>query len=246
MLEKLTENWILKLVSLTFAVTLWFFVMGERKLEVGYSVPLEYENIPRGLMIANEVPTLVDVRVSGPRTVLMNLHPNDITISVDLKGLPAGISSFKRLEERLDLPSSVKVTRLSPSFVDVKLERIRQKKVPVVPSLTGTPSEGFLVTDVTVTPSQVTVEGAESEVKDISQIFTEAVDVEGVRESFSLMVPLNHQGKYTSLQNHQTAEVRVKIEPATNAAAPGAIDSTQQREAPSAGKDAGMLKGRKQ
>lgn len=245
MLEKLTENWILKLVSLTFSLTLWFFVMGERKLEVGYSVPLEYENIPRGLMIANEVPTLVDVRVSGPRTVLMNLHPNDITISVDLKGLPAGISSFKRLEERLNLPSSVKVTRLSPSFVDVKLEKIRQKKVPVVPSLTGTAAEGFLVTDVTVTPSQVTVEGAESEVKDISQIFTESVDVEGVKESFTLMVPLNHEGKYTSLQDHQTAEVRVKIEPATGAAPPGGSEQTNKPGAPPTRGDADMSKGRK-
>jgi YbbR domain-containing protein len=246
MLEKLTENWILKLVSLTFAVTLWFFVMGERKLEVGYSVPLEYENIPRGLMIANEVPTLVDVRVNGPRTVLMSLHPTDITISVDLKGLPAGISSFKRLEERLDLPSSVKVTRLSPSFVDVKLERIRQKKVPVVPSLSGTPAEGFTVTDVSVTPSRVTVEGAESEMKDISQIFTESVDVEGVKESFTLMVPLNYQGKYTSLQDHQTAEVRVKIDPVANATPPGERGIMHEPKAPPAGADAGISKGRTQ
>lgn len=213
MLEKLTENWILKLVSVTFAVILWFFVMGERRLEVGYSVPLEYENIPPGLMIANEVPTLVDVRISGPRTVLMSLHPNDIRISVELKGLPPGITSFKRLEERLDLPSGLKVTRLSPSYVDVKLERIKQKKVPIQPVLTGTPADGVRIAEVTVVPSQVTVEGAESEVKDIDQIFTDPLDVQDVKESFTLMVPLNDQGKYTSLTDHRTAEVRVRIEP---------------------------------
>lgn len=240
MLEKLTENWILKLVSLTFAVTLWFFVMGERRLEVGYSVPLEYENVPPGLMIANEVPTLVDVRISGPRTVLMNLHPNDISISVDLKGLPAGISSFKRLEERLNLPSGLKVTRLSPSFVDVKLERIKQKQVPVRPVLTGTPAEGFRVAEVTVAPVQVTVEGAESEVKDISHVSTEAVDVEGVRESFTLMVPLNDQGKYTSLKDHHTAEVRVRVEPA----AAGGEGSLRESEAPPAGVEAALSYGR--
>src|SRR5690554_2071476 len=111
MFEKLTENWALKLVSLTFALILWFFVMGERKLEVGYSVPLELENLPPGLMIANDIPTSVDVRISGPRTILMNLHPRDIRISVDLKGLPPGLSSFRRLEERLNLPSGVRVTR---------------------------------------------------------------------------------------------------------------------------------------
>ena len=220
MLEKLTENWILKLVSLTFALILWFFVMGERKLEVGYSVPLELENIPSGLMIANEVPSLIDVRISGPRTVLMNLHPKDISIGVDLKGLPPGISSFRRLEERLNLPTGLKVTRVSPSFIDVKLERVLQKVVPVEPLLAGIPGEGFRISSVVVSPVQVTVEGAESEIKDISQVSTEAVAVEGVRESFTLMVPLNHPGNYTSLKDHKAVEVRVRVEQIPIAAAP--------------------------
>jgi len=34
MLSSLSDNWVLKLLSLAFALVLWFFVMGERKLEV--------------------------------------------------------------------------------------------------------------------------------------------------------------------------------------------------------------------
>ncbi len=213
MLEKLTENWILKLVSLTFALILWFFVMGERKLEVGFQVPLELENVPPGLMVANEVPSLIDVRISGPRTVLMNLHPNDISIAVDLKDLPPGLTSFKRLEERLNIPTALKVTRLSPSFVDVKLERIKQKTVPVHPVFAGTPAEGYQFGAIQVSPVLVTVEGAESEIKDVTEVPTEPIEVEGSKESFTLMVPLDYKGKYSALKNHQTAEVRVTIEP---------------------------------
>ncbi|RME37657.1 MAG: YbbR-like domain-containing protein, partial [Deltaproteobacteria bacterium] len=128
MFANLTENWFLKLISLVFALMLWFFVMGERRQEIGFTVPLNLVNIPEGLMVANEVPNLVDVRVSGPRTVLMNLSPQDISISVDLKDLKPGVTSFKRLDERLNIPSALKVTRLSPSYIDVKLERVRQKK----------------------------------------------------------------------------------------------------------------------
>ena len=189
MIEKLTENWILKLVSLTFALILWFFVMGERKLEVGFQVPLELENVPPGLMVANEVPTLIDVRISGPRTVLMNLHPNDISISVDLKDLPPGLTSFKRLEERLNIPTALKVTRLSPSFIDVKLERIKQKAVPVRPVFSGTPAEGYQFGSIQISPVLVTVEGSESEIKDVTEVPTEPIDVEGSKESFTLMVP---------------------------------------------------------
>ncbi len=213
MFEKLTENWILKLISLTFAVILWFFVMGERKLEIGFQVPLELENVPPGLMVANEVPSTIDVRISGPRTLLMNLQPNDISIAVDLEDLPPGITTFKRLEERLNIPTALKVTRLFPSFIDVKLERVEEKTLPVRPVFAGTPAEGYRIGEFQVSPLLVTVEGAESELKNLTEISTEPINIEGSRESFALTVPLDYQGKYSALKNHQTAEVRVAIEP---------------------------------
>lgn len=211
MFAKLMENWLLKLLSLSFALVLWFFVMGEQKLELGYAVPLELKNTPQGLMVSSEVPSLVDVRISGPRTLLMNLSPSDISISVDLKDLQPGLTSFKRLEERLNIPSALKVTRLSPSFVDVKLERIRSKSVPVMPVLSGQPAENFVVKSVRATPDRVDVEGAESELKDVTEVSTEPVDVEGVKESFTLMVPINYRGKYTGLKDKKSAEVLVVI-----------------------------------
>lgn len=214
MFERFSENWVLKVLSLVFALILWFFVMGERKLEVGYAVPLELKNVPEGMIVTNEVPRLVDVRISGPRTLLMNLSPSDINISVDLKDLQPGLTSFKRLEERLNIPSGLKVTRLSPSFVDVKLERIKEKAVPVRVEIAGTPAEGVRVAAVRASPDQVVIEGAEGELKDVHETVTEKVDVEGVQESFTLMVPINYRGKYTTLKGPEATEVQVTIEPA--------------------------------
>lgn len=212
MLEWLTQNWFLKLISLVFAVVFWFFVMGEQKLEVGYSVPLELKNLPSGIMVANEVPSLVDVRISGPRTLLSNLRPKDMSIAVDLKDLQPGLTTFKRLEERLDIPGALKVTRLSPSFVDVKLERIKEKNVVVKVRFSGEPAEGFRVNEVKVVPIRVAVEGAESEIKNVNEVFTEKVDIKDVKESFTLMVPVNYEGKYTYLKDQKTVEVQVSIE----------------------------------
>lgn len=211
MLKALTENWILKLLSLVFALILWFFVMGERRVEVGYTVPLELKNVPSGMMIANEVPSLVDVRLSGPRTMLMNLSPSDISISVELGDLKPGLTSFKRLEERLNIPSGLKVTRLSPSFVDVRLDRVKTKTVPVEAIFAGTPAQGHNLRDLQIKPPRVEIEGAESELKDVNEVQTEPVDIEGVKESFALIVPLDYQGRYSHLKEDQTVELRVEI-----------------------------------
>lgn len=212
MFKMLTENWTLKLISLIFALVLWMFIMGERRLEVGYRVPLELQNIPAELMVANEVPSLVDVRISGPRTLLMKVSPNDISIAVDLTDLQPGLTTFKRLEERLNLPSGLRVTRLSPSFIDLKLERIKQKLVPVKIALTGEPLQGYQVGRVSAEPARIVIAGAESELKSVREVTTEPVDLNGVNEGFSLIVPLVHLGTYTYFKDERTSEVQVEIQ----------------------------------
>ena len=213
MFKLLTENWTLKLISLVFALLLWMFIMGERRLEVGYLVPLELQDIPKELMVANEVPSLIDVRVSGPRTLLMKISPNDISIIVDLTDLKPGLTTFKRLEERLNLPSGLRVTRLSPSFIDLKLERVKQKLVPITVALTGEPLPGFKVERVKVVPDEVIIEGGETELKSVSEVTTEEVDLNGVNEGFSLIVPLVHRGAYTHFKDEKTTEVQIEILP---------------------------------
>jgi YbbR domain-containing protein len=212
MFSWLTENWTLKLISLLLALLLWVFIMGERRVEIGYRVPLEIQNMPEGLMVANEVPSVVDVRVSGPRTLLAKINANDISILVDLTDLQPGLTTFKRLEERLNLPNGLRVTRLSPSFVDLKLERIKQKRVPIEVKLTGEPLEGYRVGRVSATPAQVVVEGAESEIKGVSRVPTEVVDLTGVDAGFSVIVQLDYRGNYTYLKETKTTEVQVDIQ----------------------------------
>lgn len=213
MFKLITENWALKLLSIAFAIMLWMFIMGERRLEVGYRVPLELQNVPSGLMVANEVPSLVDVRISGPRTLQMKISPNDISIVVDLSDLKPGLTTFKQLEERLNLPAGLRVTRLSPSFIDLKLERVKHKLVPIKVAIVGHPLNGFKLVDVKSVPDEVIVEGAETELKSVNEVTTEDVDLNGVNEGFSLIVPLVHRGTYTHFKDEKTTEVQVEIQP---------------------------------
>jgi len=211
MFKLITQNWALKLMSLVFALMLWFFIMGERRLEVNYRVPLELQNLPRELMVANEIPSMVDVRISGPRTLLMKVSPNDISITVDLTGLSPGLTSFRRLEERLNLPSGLRVTRLSPSFIDLRLERVQQKTVPIIIALSGEPMSGFVVANVRANPDHVAIEGAEGELKNVTEVSTDDVDLTGVNSSFSLIVPLQHRGSFSWFKDERTTEIQVEI-----------------------------------
>jgi YbbR domain-containing protein len=211
MVERILNNWPIKLLSLAFALVLWLFVMGEQDTEIGYTVPLEVKNVPKGLIIANQIPGHVDVRLSGSRTLLANIQGSDLEVSVDLHDAKPGITTFRSLDERLNLPRSIIVSRMSPSYVDIKLERLIQKKVPLQVVVDGSPAPGFSIAEVMAAPDMVEIEGAESEIKKVSEVETEAVDVEGLKASFTLTVPLDYNGIYSRLSGVKTAEVQVII-----------------------------------
>jgi len=122
-----TENLALKLLSLAFAIILWFFVMGEQRHEVAHVVTVEYRNLPKGLVIASEVPDAVAVTLSGPRALLVRLGPEQLSLPLDLAGLKPGVTSFKRLEENLKAPGGLVVTRISPATIDIRLERMHEE-----------------------------------------------------------------------------------------------------------------------
>jgi len=212
MIKLITENWSVKLLSLFLALILWFFVTGEQTSEIGFSVPLELKNIPRNLMVVNDVPSVVDIRVSGPRTILSNLRPSDFALSVDLKGAHPGVTSFGHLENRIQVPSALKISRISPSLLDVRLEAVGEAKVPVRVVTNGTPPEGYRLIRVEADPATVIIQGPQSEVRKIREVVTTPVDIGGAVESFSVKGALSLGDVRISLKEIKEVLVRVLVE----------------------------------
>ena len=48
------KNWVLKLLSFFFALFLWYFVVGEDKVDMNVTLPFELVNLPRDLVISNQ------------------------------------------------------------------------------------------------------------------------------------------------------------------------------------------------
>ena len=65
-------------------------------------------------------------------------------------------------------------------------------------------------------PDKVTVFGAESELKAVSEVSTEGVDLTNVQESFTQTVAVNYIGNYTDVKDNKVVEVEVLLEPDPN------------------------------
>jgi len=211
--QALTRNLGLKFLSLLIAFGLWSFVnFGERDTEASLKVPLELRDIPAHLMITSPRIEFVDLRVTGPRTLLGRIDRNRLSISLDLSGVRPGPAVFRVAAEALNLPRGVKVVRINPSQVTLELEKVAHKSVAVHLRLVGKPPPELQVADTKVSPETVQVTGPASDVEEIHAANTEAIDIsKATAGTIERELPLDNLGDYISSSANRVA-VQVRIE----------------------------------
>jgi len=122
--ESMTHNLGLKVLSLIMAVVIWFFVDVGKEKEISMSVPVRFENLPPGLVVAGPPPPPIYVRLKGPKIALMKIRVDRLVAHLDLKGAGEGMTGFLYLETMIDLPEGVRVTRVTPTAMEVRLAKI--------------------------------------------------------------------------------------------------------------------------
>jgi hypothetical protein len=117
-----TRNWQLKLLSLAVALVIWAVVVNAEKGEVVLSVPVEFQEIPEGLEVAQGRSQNVEARLRGLRLALSRLSGDDLRAIVDLSGARPGESAVRILPEHVRAPFGVQVLGVSPSRIRVALK----------------------------------------------------------------------------------------------------------------------------
>ncbi len=125
------KSWHFKLLAVLLAVIMWYFVVGEERAEVGLTVPLVLINMPRDLIVVNNVPHGIEIRVNGPRSLVQSLSTENLSKSLDLSNTREGAVSFSISSEGIPLPRGVKITRINPTQVTVVLQKLMIKNIAV-------------------------------------------------------------------------------------------------------------------
>lgn len=175
-------NLSLAAISVVLALSLWLFVSErENPREVqafNSAIPIEFVNVPSGLAVANTSAPSVRIRIEAPENELDDLEAADFQASVNLGGFEAGTVAVA--VEVTPPNSRINVVEVEPSIVDVRLEPLRRKDVPVAISQVGSLQQGFAVAEARAEPEEVTVSGPESLVALVDSVSAD-VNVSGLR-----------------------------------------------------------------
>lgn len=192
-----------KLLSIAIATILWFMVINIDQ-PIGtrdYSRPLAIQNMDvltdRGLTVGNleELKnTKITVKVKAQRTALDRLsqNPEWITAVVDLSELSYAVNG-----DVIALPVSVSVqggntygiSSKSPAVVEVSVETMASKELPVEVHLNGELEEGTYLSEPLLSAETVLVTGPSTLVKSVTSVRA-AVEAEDIKENPDIITAL--------------------------------------------------------
>jgi len=201
----------LKVVSVVLAALIWLVVSGEQIVERGFRIPLEFSNLPAGLELASDAPTVVDVRVRGSSGALSRLTPGELVAILDLRQAKTGQRLFHMTGGDVRAPFGVDVVLVTPSSLAITFEPSASKQVTVAPVVEGQPAAGFEVRQVTSDPAIVLVSGPTTAVRATAEAITEPISVAGASSTVTEVVNVGVSDPAVHLRSAQAVRVTVTI-----------------------------------
>jgi YbbR domain-containing protein len=182
------HNPLLKLVSLVLAIALFFLVNTDRDAIIGVNVNVSYQ-LPDDRVLVSEVVDQVRLSIRGPWRRIKRFDERELGgITLDLTNMRSGPYTFP--EDSVDMPEDLTLLSINPPTISLAFEPRLQKTVPVKVNVVGEPARGHEVQQVSPRPSQVTIRGAESRVRDTEVVLTRELRLDGRSESFTEALPL--------------------------------------------------------
>jgi len=201
----------LKVVSVVLAALIWLVVSGEQIVERGFRIPLEFSNLPAGLELASDAPTVVDVRVRGSSGALGRLTAGELVAILDLRQARAGQRLFHLSGDEVRAPFGVDVVHVAPSSLAITFEASAEKQVVVSPVVEGEPAAGFEVRQVTSDPAVVIVAGPTTAVRATNEAITEPISVAGAASTVTELVNVGVADPVVHLRSLEAVRVTVTI-----------------------------------
>lgn len=210
-LTGLTHNLLIKIGALVLAAGLWFYVAGEETVEVNLKIPVQLV-LANGLAVTEQDAKDIDVTIRGRKEIISRLAGEELVGKVDLTNYKEAQTLTFPIEHKfLPFSPEIKILKITPENLKVKIDRSIQKVMPVRVLTFGEPAPGYKVEGFIVDPISALVKGPEKYLKDMIYIDTELVDVTGRQKSFKKMAPLVSIPMVGEKVPPQFVEVVVKI-----------------------------------
>jgi diadenylate cyclase len=112
-----------KALFLLLVCLLWVSVVGIRRGEVGFNIPIEYYSLPQHLVITGEPPREVNVLLKGSQRLLSSIKPDQIRVRIDLSNARKGLNQISLSEANINTGPGISVSNFYPRSIRLRLSQ---------------------------------------------------------------------------------------------------------------------------
>jgi uncharacterized protein (TIGR00159 family) len=120
------KNWKSKLAAFALVSIAWLALASHQEEKLTLSTRIHYLNLSQELSVLEDVPRLVNLTLSGRKGRIKELQSRDIRAHVDLRDLAEGTHLIRFSDRNVDVPSGIKVERITPRKIQMILTRRNQ------------------------------------------------------------------------------------------------------------------------
>lgn len=222
------NNFALKILAVLLAVAIWVVIVNidnpSRTTTIsGIQVVLQNEDelINKGYTYAIQSGAVISISVKAPQTIVENLEASDFYAYADLSELSptSDRTPIKVKCQKNEVANQVDIVSLKTEYVKLSIDNKLTKDVAIQAEYTGNPASGYVVGECHVSPTTVTVTGAETVV---NQIETAKVtyNISNMTQSISEEAKITFYDKdgkevKSDLLNlsRNTAKINIEIDP---------------------------------
>jgi diadenylate cyclase len=123
------ENWVVKLVTFSLAVGLWYVLIpGSSTVEVTYQLPVQVQNVPTDYHVEEVMPSQVSATFTGPRRAFYFFDPGKLKVTVDLSSTDTGRKVLRLTEQNVQHPQDLKLQQLDPQTLRVSVRKVSREQ----------------------------------------------------------------------------------------------------------------------
>jgi YbbR domain-containing protein len=205
------ENPGLKVLALLITGVLWLSVASRPVSQIALNgVPIEINESPN-LTVSKYDTLTARVFLEGPREVLDAMRAVQFSVTADMWGIEPGVRVILLKVEPNRLPANVRVKEIEPRAIRVTVERVVEKEVPITPRWEGKPPSGYEVIDWQITPATVKIGGAESQMRELTEVSTETVRLTDRIGPFSIQVAIDIGSPSLSIKKDSGGKVTLNV-----------------------------------
>jgi uncharacterized protein (TIGR00159 family) len=187
------ERWqtaVAAVLSLLVITSIWLGFTRSRDTIFALTVPIEFYNRPANFEILDTSASEARLQLNGSSALIKSLRPGQVEVRLDLSKAGEGANTIPITTENVTLPPGILVNRVDPAEVEIRLDKLASKDLPVQVDWVGRLPPGLILVDAKVSPNVVRVIGGGEILDRINTLFTAPVRLESLQRSGSLTASL--------------------------------------------------------